>query len=410
MDGEHPQTNAVLTNRTAPPPFDKPDADITLRSSDHVDFRVRRHILYEASPVFESILSIPPSHEEGSCPLVDLSEDSWTLHTLLLICYPMSRKKRLGHKSLPQLEAAIAAAKKYDMELPLEVLVDELLSSGSRWQSIEIWAVGCRLALEDVASQAAGWVSMLPLGKPDVRSLGRMEGISAGNYYRLCTTCKKGQLIPTSPLLEPSKKDKLAGREVHGLAAARPQFRSKMPYPDLECCSADGVVFLVHKCILGMASTVLADRIEAIQPAALSQNGGGGASRTSESLSSLSLEVDAAVLSEFFSLCYPGEHELSHSPSLCIAVLQAAKQYAATAVEDKAIQHWEVVAKATPLPAYLVSSRADFRDCARVAARYTLSNPLDNVYHPEMEHSPALAYCNLLTYHENCRKLVKKAI
>ncbi|KAI0717985.1 hypothetical protein C8T65DRAFT_571203 [Cerioporus squamosus] len=194
MDSQHSRASDTPYTRTAPPPFDKLDADIVLRSSDHVDFRVRRHILYEASPVFELILSIPPHRGEDSCPVVDLTEDHQTLRTLLLICYPVSRKKRQPSQSLPQLEAAIAAAQKYDMELPLEVL------------------------------------------------------------------------------------------------------------------------------------------------------------------------------------------------------------------------HWEVVAKATPLLSYLVSSRTDARAYARVAARYTLSSPLDDVYHPEMESSPALSYHHLLTYHEHCRKLVKKMI
>ncbi|KAH9066765.1 hypothetical protein EDB87DRAFT_1588082 [Lactarius vividus] len=41
------------------PPFDGPDSDTILRSSDQVDFYVYRIILSKSSPFFKSMLSLP---------------------------------------------------------------------------------------------------------------------------------------------------------------------------------------------------------------------------------------------------------------------------------------------------------------------------------------------------------------
>ena len=117
---------------TAEYPFNKSEADITLRSSDLVDFHVRRHILFEASPIFESILSIPQSHTadgDQARPVVELTEDHTTLDTLLRICYPIV--KPVLKRSLEELESAVKAAQKYEMELPLAVLTNELLDASS---------------------------------------------------------------------------------------------------------------------------------------------------------------------------------------------------------------------------------------------------------------------------------------
>ena len=84
----------VQTNSTPPPPdtFDVPDANIIIRSSDLVNIRVHKSVLAMASPVFKDILSIPqPSDGESvdGLPMVQLSEDSDLLYTLVSMLYPL---------------------------------------------------------------------------------------------------------------------------------------------------------------------------------------------------------------------------------------------------------------------------------------------------------------------------------
>ena len=69
----------------AQPPFDKLSADVILRSSDRVDFRVHRTILVEASPVFSDMFSLPQPTAEmiDGCAWVRLHDDpSDVLHLL----------------------------------------------------------------------------------------------------------------------------------------------------------------------------------------------------------------------------------------------------------------------------------------------------------------------------------------
>ena len=66
-------------------------ADIILRSGGPkaVEFRAHRAILSIASPVFETMLSLPQPGIEKLIPVCDLSEDAKTLEVLLRLIYPV---------------------------------------------------------------------------------------------------------------------------------------------------------------------------------------------------------------------------------------------------------------------------------------------------------------------------------
>ena len=75
-----------------PEPIDVSDTNFIIRSSDLIDFRVHKSILATASPVFKDLLSLPqPSDNEivDGLPMVQLSESSELLNTLLSILYPI---------------------------------------------------------------------------------------------------------------------------------------------------------------------------------------------------------------------------------------------------------------------------------------------------------------------------------
>lgn len=72
--------------------FDVPDANLIIRSSDLVDFRVHKPVLAMVSSVFKDLFSLPqPSDSESDddFPVVKLSEDSEILHSLVSIIYPV---------------------------------------------------------------------------------------------------------------------------------------------------------------------------------------------------------------------------------------------------------------------------------------------------------------------------------
>ncbi|SRR6266852_4559676 len=81
---------------TLPPPklLDLPDASIIIRSSDLVCFRLHKSVLALVSPFFEDLLSLPqPSDGEtvDGLPVVQLSEDSELLSSLVSVLYPVHR-------------------------------------------------------------------------------------------------------------------------------------------------------------------------------------------------------------------------------------------------------------------------------------------------------------------------------
>jgi hypothetical protein len=73
------------------PSFDYDDADVTLRSSDKVDFHVHKIILSLSSPFFKSMFLLKQPNESSSekhRPVVDMSEGCTTIEALLAFIYP----------------------------------------------------------------------------------------------------------------------------------------------------------------------------------------------------------------------------------------------------------------------------------------------------------------------------------
>ena len=73
-------------------PSDTSDANLVIRSSDLVNFKVHKHVLAVASPFFKHLLSLPQPPDGESVdglPVIQLPEDSWLLSTLVSMLYPL---------------------------------------------------------------------------------------------------------------------------------------------------------------------------------------------------------------------------------------------------------------------------------------------------------------------------------
>src|SRR6266545_541746 len=127
----------------APAPFDHPESDVVLRSSDNepVDFRTFKLLLSLSSPFFSEIFTLPqpqtpsvnggpatsPYSDEYSSfdpitlthrriPVIQMTEDQDTLTLLLGLCTPLSIHKHPYFSSLNQLQTVAEAASKFEME------------------------------------------------------------------------------------------------------------------------------------------------------------------------------------------------------------------------------------------------------------------------------------------------------
>ncbi|KZT73905.1 hypothetical protein DAEQUDRAFT_808072 [Daedalea quercina L-15889] len=125
--------------RHAAEPFNRSTADIILRSSDLVDFRVHKCILSEASSIFSDMFMLAQpqvaagsngadgsrdaTNEDASLPVITMQEDSGVLDNLLRICYPVPRKPL---HIVGALSPVMAAAVKYAMDGILSILREDL--------------------------------------------------------------------------------------------------------------------------------------------------------------------------------------------------------------------------------------------------------------------------------------------
>ncbi|KAI0738446.1 hypothetical protein C8Q80DRAFT_244381 [Daedaleopsis nitida] len=386
-------TTSTPQPRTAPAPFDKSIADVILRTSDHVDFHVFTQVLIAASPFFEGLFEVPqPSPDQEQLkygkPIIEVSEDSVALETLLRICYPINKPAGF---SIEQIELALRAAMKYDMELPTTVLTGDL-ENVAKDRPMAVWAVACRLQLEDLARVAAKALSPSTL---DFDSLGNMDGISAGDYYRLnrCHASIRSRAF-VSNLLTPSPRP----FDAHPPTAQRSsgRFSTTIPTPDIICRSSDGHEFLAHEAILSAASRLL---VEKVGPAGAEPVNG-------VEPKILVFEVNDIVLASILRFCYNDAPEIESTTSLLhlVQIVAATERYKLNTAHVRAMSFWCDRAESSPLRAYCIAIQAGHLGCAKEAARAMLTLPLET-YVPELETTPALAYHRLSEYYKTCRNV-----
>jgi hypothetical protein len=151
--------------KDASAPFDNPDADVILRSSDNVDFHAFKVLLSLASPVFKDMFTMPQALEgmnsddmKGGLPIVRMTEGSKTLETLLTMCYPMTLVNPLvaAPVGLEDVTLLLGAAMKYDVATVEErarawLVAPRFLEA----DPVMIYAIGCQWNLEKEAKAAA---------------------------------------------------------------------------------------------------------------------------------------------------------------------------------------------------------------------------------------------------------------
>ena len=154
-------------------PFDDARADLVLRSSDKVDFRVFKIILSLASPIFTDMFSIPlpPSDSKPSddeVQVVSLSEHSTALDVALRHIYPV----RTPEGDTLYFASILAEfARKYQVEALDKVITGYLTVSVER-DPVGVYAVAVTYGYDGIGANAARSCLNLPfsdLQSPYVR-------------------------------------------------------------------------------------------------------------------------------------------------------------------------------------------------------------------------------------------------
>lgn len=147
--------------REARAPFNNTRADIVLRSSDNVYFRVFRCMLVFASPFFESMFDLPQplKHSDDETfdglDVIQVSENGKTLDILLRFCYPAAIKDPILD-DVNVVEEVLEAAIKYGMEEVEERMRKAMVAPPLlETNPLGLLAIACRHGYETEARIAA---------------------------------------------------------------------------------------------------------------------------------------------------------------------------------------------------------------------------------------------------------------
>ncbi|KAH9058222.1 hypothetical protein EDB87DRAFT_1627220 [Lactarius vividus] len=120
-------------------------ADVILRSSDLVSFRVHKSILAISSPFWNDLFSLPqPLDDEAveGIPIVHMAEDAELLHSLLTVLYPIPS---VIPNSYEKTLALLAASQKYNMTTVLSTVRSEIgrQSPTTGIAAFRVYAIAC---------------------------------------------------------------------------------------------------------------------------------------------------------------------------------------------------------------------------------------------------------------------------
>ena len=172
---------------TAKAPFDNPQGDIIFRSADGVNFHVFKLILSLASDVFQSMFMLPQETMQSgssSVPIIHMTENSTTLESLLLLCYPTANPI---FKSSEDAKDVVEAVRKYDMRTVIGRAKDIISAQFLETNPLELYALSCVFGWKQLAQRAAIQtlqIDLKDLGRPSSGFAG-MRDMSAFDYHKL---------------------------------------------------------------------------------------------------------------------------------------------------------------------------------------------------------------------------------
>ncbi|KZT58385.1 hypothetical protein CALCODRAFT_412893, partial [Calocera cornea HHB12733] len=127
-------------------PFRNPKADLVVKSSDGVEFRVFKTFLSEGSVVFANMFDHPqPSNSDPSEP-VPWPEPAAVIDRLLQYIYPVIKPILI---SLDEVMCLIRAAEKWQIEVATSMLKQDLIATRFLLVSpLRIYSFACEMGYE----------------------------------------------------------------------------------------------------------------------------------------------------------------------------------------------------------------------------------------------------------------------
>ncbi|KAJ3486053.1 hypothetical protein NLI96_g4516 [Meripilus lineatus] len=392
-------------------PFNDPNADVVLRSCDAIDFYINRFTLTLASPIFRDMFELAEpisdsTHPESPSahPIVDVSETSLVLESLLRLCYPV-REPTISDAS--HVQDVLHAASKYEMEFLIPRMMNFLRTLVDS-QPLQVFALACQYKEEQLASQAATRWRAVAKNKSSHKGprtpwsntitaeafVNETKGITAGEFFRLLRSTTKDGLVFCSSDKSTPQGDQTKESLKTNLDCVN---------PDIVLQSTDGTSFPTSSALLSLVSSTLSSQVtECLQESKTSG--------TADTLPILNLPDSGKALESFLALCYANisgrEDPTNLTPHLTIPALTVAIKYACTGVLNLAKRLMRSKESVDPLDSYLTYARLGWSDECRRTAVFLSRQEVTDKYNPQMEHVSAEVYYNLLKFRHEYRAAV----
>ncbi|KAI6006649.1 hypothetical protein F5J12DRAFT_927500 [Pisolithus orientalis] len=190
--------SASIEPSCAPHPFDHVKADVILRSSDDVDFRVFKLFLSLASPFSETLFDLPQPSEEMSTdaefkdglPIIPVSEDRKTLDGLLHFCYPCTLSEDPAIEDFRDIVNVLEAAKKYSLDAIENTVCKSLFNPKIlEANSLRCFSIACRARMQNECALAAKHSlrePSVPMWFEEIELITASELLSLLTYHKKC--------------------------------------------------------------------------------------------------------------------------------------------------------------------------------------------------------------------------------
>ncbi|KDR80778.1 hypothetical protein GALMADRAFT_241213 [Galerina marginata CBS 339.88] len=196
MSSQEQLTDANTSTHTiASQPFDDPDGDVVLRTTDNVHFISYKVLLSLASLFFKDMFT----HADGADPsqetydgrsCIAVQDDSDGLYQLLSWWDPRGRPS----KALKDFSASLVLADKYGMIGVIKRIEDELVASEAviKEECVRVYAIARQFHLDNLAKAAARASLSVNLETfPPVEEFGQITGTAVYNLYTYYFQCRR---------------------------------------------------------------------------------------------------------------------------------------------------------------------------------------------------------------------------
>lgn len=344
---------ALPESSAADEPFDDTSlADIVIRTSDNFEFFLMKGVLIIASPFFRDMFSISqPAKEAISMELerIPISDSRDIFDPLMRFCYPV---KDPVIANIALLEKVLEAAMKYQLLVAIDILKTSLRNFITDIP-LDVYAVACRLELEEEAHMAAAqWKSLAMLHSlHDTFTESFATSIAGGSYTAGMATITSGAYYRLVEYVRGKNITSFIAAPLTTIFSAppfEPAFSRNVVDADVILLSSDNIRFPVHVTVLRVAG-----------PGSLlshtPQNNSSGPAE-------IQLEIVSSTLNALIELCYPFS---SFKPTIlrqARAVFDAATKYNIPSVAAAAKHLVLGFTDTHPLSVYLIASIKGWTD------------------------------------------------